>query len=132
MRLATGKGSNTPTNQMVLAVFTQLINCISTEHDSSFLASLYKCFSDSLRVIGGPNVLPREFAEGIIEATKQQLQAIADRRKGRANRVGADGDREELALLEEIEDFALEDMGKMLSSLDVNHPLLIAVSGVRD
>jgi len=37
-----------------------------------------------------------------------------------------------MALLEEIEDFALEDMGRMLTSLDSNHPLLVAVSSVKD
>lgn len=41
-------------------------------------------------------------------------------------------DREELALMEEIEDFALEDMAKMLCLFDKNHPLLVAVAGVRD
>jgi hypothetical protein len=37
-----------------------------------------------------------------------------------------------MALVEEIEDFALEDMGKMLSTFDINHPLLVAVASVRD
>jgi uncharacterized protein (DUF1786 family) len=41
-------------------------------------------------------------------------------------------DRDEMALVEEIEDFALEDMGKMLTRFDVNHPLLVAVVSVRD
>jgi hypothetical protein len=35
-------------------------------------------------------------------------------------------------LLEEIEDFAQEDMGKMLMAFDSNHPLLVAVSSVKD
>ncbi|KAF8147263.1 hypothetical protein B0H34DRAFT_636011, partial [Crassisporium funariophilum] len=39
MLLACGKQSNTLTNQMVSAVFTQLITCISTEHDATFFAS---------------------------------------------------------------------------------------------
>ena len=139
MLLAVGKTSNTLTNQMVSAAFTQIINCTNTEHDPSFLASLYKCFTDSVRIIGGSAVLPREFNDGMIEATKRQLQSLADRRKGRANRAAAsggaalDGDsREEMALSEEIEDFALEDMSKMLAVLDPNHPLLVAVSSVRD
>ncbi|RDB16214.1 Importin subunit beta-3 [Hypsizygus marmoreus] len=135
MLLASGKASGTLTNQMVSATFHQLITCINTEHDSSFLASLYKCFTDSLRVIGGPAALPREYNDGIIEATKHQLQSLADRRKGRANRaasLGTEGDKEEMALLEEIEDFALEDMAKMLATLDPNHGLLVAVSSVKD
>lgn len=135
MLLACGKSSNTLTNPMVTATFHQLITCVSTEHDSSFLASLYKCFTDSLRVIGGPATLPQEYQNGIIEATKHQLQLLADRRKGRANRAAlevGESDKEELSLLEEVEDFALEDMGKMLIIFDANHPLLVAVSSVKD
>ena len=37
-----------------------------------------------------------------------------------------------MALVKEIEDFALEDMGKMLTTFDVNHLLLVAVTSVRD
>lgn len=131
MLLASGKESGTLTNQMVSATFTQLINCVSTEHDASFLASLYKCFTDALHVVGGVTALPQEFRDGIVDATKQQLQGLADRRKGRATRRG-DTDREEMALVEEMEDFALEDMAKMLSTLDANHPLLIAVASVKE
>lgn len=134
MLLAVGKGSNTLTNEMVGAVFRQLIGCIEAEIDASYLASLYKCFGDALRVIGGSAALPGDYNRGIVEATKRQLQTLADRRKGRANRAGglAADDKEEMALLEEIEDFALEDMAKMLTALDPNHPLLVAVSGVKD
>ncbi|PPQ74728.1 hypothetical protein CVT26_005110 [Gymnopilus dilepis] len=141
MLLACGKQSNTLTNAMVAAVFTQLINCINTEQDSTFLASLYKYFSESMRVLGGPSALPQQFHEGVMEATKRQLHSIADRRKARANRISSaassnagvgDWDRDEMVLLEEMEDFALEDMGKMIAEFDPNHPLLVAISGVRD
>ncbi|KAJ7061031.1 armadillo-type protein [Mycena amicta] len=135
MLLASGKSSGTLTNQMVAATFLQLINGITTEHDSSFLSSLYKCFNDSVRVIGGPSALPPEFQNGVIEGTKRQLQALADKRRARKARSNADSveeDKEELALYEEIEDFALEDMAKMLSAFDANHPLLVAVSSVKD
>jgi len=97
---------------MAAATFHHLIPCVSTEHDSSFLASLYKCFTDSLRVVGGPSVLSQGYQRGIIEATKRQLQLLADRRKGRATRAASEAGengKEELALLEEIEDFAPED-----------------------
>ncbi|KAF8880336.1 hypothetical protein CPB84DRAFT_1792588 [Gymnopilus junonius] len=139
--LACGKQSNTLTNAMVAAVFTHLITCINSEQDSTFLASLYKYFSESMRVIGGPPALPQQFHDGVMEATKRQLQSIADRRKARAVRVSSaassnagvgDWDRDEMVLLEEMEDFALEDMGKMVAEFDTNHPLLVAVSGVRD
>lgn len=134
MLLSCGKNSNTLTNQMVSASFLQLITCINSETDSSFLASLYKCFTDSLRVIGGPSALTYEFQQGIIEATKRQLQSLADKRKVRAQRPASDleEDKEDMALLEEMEDFALEDMGKMLFCFDPNHPLLVAVSSVRE
>jgi hypothetical protein len=132
MLLYCGKQSNMLTNQMVSTTFLQLINCISAEHDSTFLAWLYKYFSESLRVIGGPEALSQQFHEGIIEATKRQLQFLADKRKARAVSHAGDFDRDEMALVEEMEDFALEDMGKMLAAFDPNHPLLVAVSGVRD
>ncbi|KAF7325964.1 hypothetical protein MKEN_00447300 [Mycena kentingensis (nom. inval.)] len=139
MLLASGKNSGTLTNQMVAATFMQLITNIGTEHDPSFLSSLYKCFNDSVRVIGGPAALPPEFQNGVIEATKRQLQVLADRRRARKARSGSgsgaeavEEDKEELALFEEMEDFALEDMGKMLAAFDGNHPLLVAVSSVRD
>jgi hypothetical protein len=67
-------------------------------------------------------------------AAKQQLQAMADKRKARSTRSAAEieEDREDLALLEEMEEFALEDMAKMLGLLDTSHPLLMAISSVRD
>jgi len=137
MLLSCGKESGTLTNQMVSATFLQLINGISTERDSTFLASLYKYFSESLRVVGGPEALSPQFHEGIMEATKRQLHTLADKRKARAARANnpafaAEVDKDEMALVEEIEDFALEDMGKMLTTFDVNHPLLVAVASVRD
>jgi len=144
--LACGKSSGTLTHPMVSVTFQQLISCISTESDSSFLASLYKCFADALLIVGGPTALAPDFVAGIMDATKRQLQVLADRRKARAARsaVGTlagqdgdgDGDRdvedEDLALLEEMEDFALEDMGKMLVYFDKDHPLLVAVASVRN
>lgn len=134
MLLAAGKESGTLTHQMVNASFTQIINCITLETDISFLASLYKAVSDSLRVIGGVSSLPQEIRDSAIEATKRQLQSIADRRKVRANLPAAEiqEDKEEISLLEEMEDFALEDMAKMLQAFESNHPLLVAVSSVRE
>ncbi|KAJ7594828.1 armadillo-type protein [Mycena floridula] len=135
MLLAAGKSSGTLTNEMVSATFLQLINCISEEHDASFLASIFKSFTDSLLVIGGPSSLSREYHDGIIEATKRQLQVIADRRRARANRPAVDlqEDRDDMALLEEMEDFSLEEMAKMLKVLDPNaSALLVAISSVKD
>jgi len=138
--LACGKSSGSLTHQMVSVTFQQLINCISAESDSSFLSSLYRCFTDALVVVGGPAALSPDFVTGVMEATKRQLQVLADKRKSRAARSSGriheqDGDAdidEDLALLEEMEDFSLEDMAKMLSCFDKDHPLLVAVASVRD
>lgn len=134
MLLSCGKNSGTLTGNMVSASFSQLVSCISSEPDSSFLSSLYKCFSDSLRVVGGPSALPPEYHEGIVEASKRQLQSLADKRKARAARPATElaDDKEDLMLLEEMEDFALEDMAKMLMCFDPNHPLLVAISSVKE
>jgi hypothetical protein len=56
MLLSCGKQSNTLMNQIVSTMFLQLINSICAEHDSTFLASLYKYFSESL-CIGVPEAL---------------------------------------------------------------------------
>ncbi|KAK7458738.1 importin subunit beta-3 [Stygiomarasmius scandens] len=148
MLIQAGHLSNTLTNQMVSATLLQLINVISDEHDASFLASLFKAFTDCVKILGGPSTcLSPEYLDGIIEATKRQLQTIAQKRRareaGRGGRgsesgghVDANGldedDREDLALLEEMEDFALEDMARMLRMLDQNHELLVAVGSVKD
>ncbi|KIM73570.1 hypothetical protein PILCRDRAFT_829051 [Piloderma croceum F 1598] len=134
MLLSCGKASSTLTTQMVSASFHQLINCIGAETDPSFMASLFKCFTDSLKVLGGPASLSNEFCNGITEATKRQLQILADKRKNRSQRPASEltDDTEDLALIEEIEDFALEDMAKLLYYLDPKHPLLVAVSSVKD
>lgn len=142
--LVCGKQSATLTTQMVSASFHQLISCMASETDSSFLASLYKSFHDCILVIGSPAIaLTPEMQSGVIEATKRQLSMMADRRKSRLAslerwRTGGPGaqvdiedEKEEWALYEEMEDFALEDIGRTLEILDAGHPLLVAVSSVR-
>ncbi|RPD52098.1 hypothetical protein L226DRAFT_574419 [Lentinus tigrinus ALCF2SS1-7] len=54
------KHSGTLTQQMVTATFSQIINCIWNESDASFLASLFKCFFNSMLVIRGPQALAPE------------------------------------------------------------------------
>ncbi|KAI0782934.1 ARM repeat-containing protein [Abortiporus biennis] len=133
MLLSCGKNSGTLTPQMVTASFSQLVHCIGSESDASFLASLYKCFSDSLRVVGVSS-LSQEIHDGLIEITKRQLQSLADRRKARAARPAAElaDDKEDIMLIEEMEEFALEDMSKTLMAFDPQHQLLIAISSVKD
>lgn len=134
MLLACGKSSGTLTNEMVSATLSQLVNCTATEGDSSFLASLFRCFWQCMQVIGGPSNLTPQVHDGIMEATRRQLQSLADKRKSRANRPAQEieEEKEDLMLLEEMEDFALEDMAKMLTAFDKSHELLMAVSSVRD
>ncbi|EIW80155.1 ARM repeat-containing protein [Coniophora puteana RWD-64-598 SS2] len=129
-----GKHSSTLSPQIVSASFLALVKCIATETDPSFLASLYRAFIDALLVIGGARALPPELQHGVLDATKHQLQALADRRKGRAERAPheLEDDRQELALIEEMEDYALEDVARLLRMFDAQHPLLVAVSSVRD
>lgn len=134
MLLACGKSSGTLTNEMVSATLSQLVNCTATEGDSSFLASLYRCFWQCITVLDGAANLTPQIHDGIMEATRRQLQSLADRRKSRANRPAQeiDEEKEDLMLLEEMEDFALEDMAKMLTAFNKEHELLMAVSSVRD
>jgi hypothetical protein len=126
-----GRTSNTLTNGMVTATFSQLTTCISVETDATFLASLYDCYHRALLLLGGPGALPPEFHAGIVEASKRQLNALAERRKARGRPQGED-DAQDMAMLEEMEDFALEDMGKVLGMFEKDHPLLVAVSSVRE
>ncbi|KAL0577237.1 importin subunit beta-3 [Marasmius crinis-equi] len=134
MLLASGHQSGTLTNQMVSATFHQIITVIQEEHDTSFLASLFKSFTDCTKVLGGPTILLPEFREGIIEATKRQLHAIAEKRRARGRNPGEldAEEREDLALLEEMEDFALEDMGRCLGMFDDAKELLVAISSVKE
>lgn len=134
MLLSCGKNSGTLTSHMVNASFTQVITCIGAEEEVTLLSSLFRCFNECMRVVGGPQALPQEVHDGIILTTKHQLQNIADRRKARAGRAVSDlaDEKEDLMLAEEMEDFVLEDMSKMLRTLDPNHNLLIAVSSVRE
>ena len=63
-----------------------------------------------MRVVGKCEALSQKFHEGIVEATKRQLQFLADKRKVRAARAAShagDFDHDEMALVEEMEDFAI-------------------------
>jgi hypothetical protein len=128
---------------MVAGTFQKLITCVTTETDPSFLTSLHRYFTDSLRTIGGTTALGPEFQRGIVEATKRQLRGIADQRRcrtaqaaeelGVGNRVrepDPDGDAgyDDSMLLEEMENFALEDMAKLLMMLNSNHRSFVAVA----
>ena len=114
MLISCGKASNTIDGDMVANVMRHVASVITRESDSTFLASLFKCVTDSLRAWGDVT----SEARGALEnAAKEQLQALAERRKSRSARTAAEieEDREDLALLEEMEEFALEELAKMLA-----------------
>lgn len=131
MLISCGKASNTIHGDMVANVMQHVASVISQETDSTFLASLFKCATDSMCVWADVSSDTRAALEN---AAKQQLQALADRRKARSARTQAEieEEREDLALLEEMEEFALEEMAKMLAVFDTSHPLLMAIPNVRD
>ena len=157
---ACGKSSGTLTPPMVTASLSKLVYCIQIETDPSFVASLYKAIADTLRVVGVHALTP-ELTNGLMDGTKLQLQNMAEKRKRRSPGVGGangiaggagagtgagtgagasdahpqphdEDDQDEIALMEEMEEFALEDMEKTLRMLDGQHPLLIAIASVRE
>jgi hypothetical protein len=133
MLITCGMQSSTLTPEMVYATFRQLVTCIGTENDASFVASLYKCFADCAKLVGGPSAVPDDAKTALVEVSKRQLQVLAEKRKRRGGKTALEieDEREDLALFEELEGFALDDMEKTLQYLDPSHPLLVAVSGVR-
>jgi importin-5 len=84
MLLSCGKTSNTLTTLMLSASFYQLINCIGSKTNPSFLAPLFECFSDSLKVVGGHSALALEFQTGVTDVMKQEVQTLVDKRKNRS------------------------------------------------
>jgi hypothetical protein len=129
MLLQCAKDTNQLTQEIFSAVFQELITIMSTEPDPSFLASLYKSFYDSARVVGASNIV-----DAMTKASQSQLQTMAHRRKSRAN-IGArrlEEEQEDIALVEEMEHFALEDMAKAIELFDKSSPLLIAISSVKE
>lgn len=132
--LTCGKDSGTLTPHMVSATFTQVVNAIATEADPSYLTSLLKCFSECMRVAGGAARLPHEVRDGVVEASKRQLQSIADRRRARERMSARDIEdrREDLMLIGEVEDIALDEIREIVSEFDPHHPLLVAVGSVSE
>ena len=111
-----GKQSGTLTPHMLHAVFAQLIGAARDEADASFLASLFRCISDCIRVAGGgagnepgtspADALPHDIREGILGAVRHQLQGLAEKRKARMRRfsMGDDGSHEDRVSAEELEE----------------------------
>lgn len=117
------------------AIFTPLVDGIEAEMDAGFLASLYKCFADSLRTLGGRQALSDTNYEMFVKATQQQLHSLATRRQLRSERIhGKDWqeEQEDMLLMEEMEGFALDEMQKALEVVDPAHSLLVAVGSVKE
>lgn len=115
---------------MAQAVLNHVCAGIAEESDSAFLMTLYKCFTDAVKVIGGRDAVPPELADSVLKATQNHLQVMAQKRK---TRRPDEDEVQDVAYLEENEDFALDEMAKMLKFIfDPNHPLLIAISSVKD
>src|SRR5689334_7663161 len=101
--VACAQANGLVSQEFVSAVFQPIIRGMVTELDSSFLASLFKCFGDCLRNLGR-EVLPPDLEHMFLEATKTQLSNLAQKRKSRMDRVhGKDWEeeREDILLMEE-------------------------------
>ncbi|KAK0475517.1 armadillo-type protein [Armillaria novae-zelandiae] len=140
--LHSGHASGTLTPQMIHATYAQLISCVTTEHDAGFLSSLFKSLSDCLKISiqMSHEIVTPEVKQSILDAIKRQLSRIAEMRRGRTGRQLDEEEDEDLALIEEMEDFALEDMGKLLEVLyegrippgPDGEALLVGLGSVRD
>lgn len=117
------------------AVFTPITEGINLEMDAGFLASLFKCFADSLRTLGGRAALSDVNYASFITTTQHQLHSLATKRQSRAQRVhGRDWqeEQEDMLLMEELEGFALDEMQKALELLDPSHSLLVSIGSIRE
>ena len=133
--LEIGKSCKLLTDQMVCATFHQLTECIKTERLASFVDSLYQCLKQAILIIGDSSILPRKIRDEISESATRQLEIMADRRNARVGRSVSEYGEQNIKrsiLLDQIEDFALQDMEEILKMLDVHHPLLVTLSSMKD
>lgn len=135
MLLVCGKAALTLTD--LQTIFRTVLAILDEETEPGFLSSLYKCIVDSMLVL--PNhSLPPDLTLDILAATKRKLYGLAQDRKKRSAHLfsqssgDVDEDQEDMALLEQLEDFALDEMARFCRMIDPNHPLLVAISSVRD
>jgi importin-5 len=82
--LSCGKGSNSITAEMVSATFCQLYNLIGSEKAATVLRMLVESFTDTIKVLGGPAVVPQEVSDGLAESLNKQLENMANIRRNRA------------------------------------------------
>lgn len=113
-------------------IFTKLIEAFVRENDMAYLALLYSKFSECLKIMDAP--LPNELRTAFDSATQFQLTTMAETRQSRQNEQGGwdHMEREAESELEEAEDMALDEIGKVLYQVDGNHPLLAMAGSVRE
>lgn len=131
-------GTSVLTQPELQTIFRSILSAINEENDPGFLSSLYKSINDAMLVIPA-NTIPPDLSTDIISSTQSKLRSIGQRRKGRFERAysqqapeDAEEEREDMLLMEELEDFALDEIARLLRAFDPNHLLLITVSSVRE
>ncbi|KAG8702119.1 hypothetical protein FRC08_003684 [Ceratobasidium sp. 394] len=133
--ITSGNTTGVISPEEINAVFLQITRTIQPEGDAGFLGSLCKCLADSLLVVGRQAIVPPLVNE-ISTACKAQLAALASRREMRARRIKHgpewEEDKEDMLLLQELEDTAFDEMSRLLGFLDPNHPLLIAIGSIKE
>ncbi|KAG8978874.1 hypothetical protein FRB93_010526 [Tulasnella sp. JGI-2019a] len=128
-------GKTTLTVSDLHTIFRTLLAALDEETESGFLSSLYKSIVDSMLVMPD-HTLPADLTVDILSATNRKLQALAQNRNQRSDHIfsqsseDAEEEKEDMALLEELEDFELDEMSRFLKLLDPNHPLLVAIGSV--
>lgn len=131
--VSNAKHTNLINAEFSSAVFTPIIEGINSEMDAGFLASLYKCFADSLRSLGRAAISDVNYAS-FITATRHQLHSLATKRQMRAERIhGRDWqeEQEDMMLMEELEGFALDEVQNALELFDPSDALLVAIGSIR-
>lgn len=121
-------------DEFTAAIFDPIVGGLGSEMDAGFLASLFKCFADSLKTLGGQSALSAATEEAFFTATQNQLHTLATRRQARSERIhGSDWaeEQEDMLLMEEMEGFALEEMQKALEIIDPQSSLIVAVGSVK-
>lgn len=135
MLIVCGKSIITPSD--LQTIFRTIHSSISEETEPGFLSSLYKSLVDTMLIIP-PASIPANLVADLLTATQSKLQGIAQVRKQRSEHVYSQSTedseelRDDMLLIEELEGFALDEIGRFLKFVDPNHILLIAVGSVRE
>jgi hypothetical protein len=134
MLIVSGRSILTETD--LQTIFRTLIAAINEENDMSTLSALYKSVVDSM-LVTAPQTVPSDISNDIVHETEKKLHTIAQKRKFRAEHLlvqdaeDSAEDQDDVRMLEELEDFVLDEVARFLGLLNSNHPVLIAVSSVR-